>query len=719
MRDRQARRQGRQKQATAPVVISGRRRWAFRIVAATLIPLLLLIGLELALRLAGAGYPSAFFLGDTIRGRQVWIGNPKFGWRFFPRRLARTCGVMAVPATREPGVRRVFILGGSAAYGDPRPDYGFSRILEVLLGEWSSTSRVDVINTAMIAINSHVIVPIARDCVQRSAPGDVWVLYVGNNEVVGPFGAGTVFGPQTPRLSLIRANIWFKTTRLGQCLDEIAQRMRQPSASWQGWGGMEMFLGNRLRADDPQMTRVYSYFEKNLDEIVRLGAQAGVKIVLCTVAVNLKDCAPFASSHRRDLTEAQQAQWSELFSAGTASEAAGDTHAAADRYRQAVQIDDEYAELLFRLARCEWANGDYAAAAPHFARARDADTLRFRADGHINRIIREVAERHRTAGVRLFDAEAVLAAQSSHGVPGQELFYEHVHFNFEGNYRLACGVAEQVVQPQAAAGGWLSLEACEERLAFSDWSRLGTAELLRDRLNVPPFTTQYDHAMQEEQLEREIARLQAACTPAALGESIALHRRALARAPQDWVLHYNLARLLRQTGDPAGAAQEMQEVVELVPHHAEAWRDLGLIRHLRKQFAGAAEAYRQALRLSPYDAQLHLLLGDALASLGRPAEALEHYEEAVRLRPDRPEARLGLGLHLASLGKDAEALVQFAEAARLQPDNAEAQLNLGVALAKQRRFSEAADHFEIALRLRPGDETIKQYLAVSRARVAK
>jgi tetratricopeptide (TPR) repeat protein len=720
MRDREARRRGRQKQGTASVVISRRRRRAFRFAAATLIPLLVLIGLELALRLAGAGYPSEFFLRDTIRGRKVWTGNLKFGWRFFPRRMARTCGAFAVPVAREPGTRRIFVLGESAAYGDPRPDYGVSRILEVLLRKKSSASRCDVINTAMTAINSHVIVPIARDCARLSAPGDVWVVYMGNNEVTGPFGAGTVFGPQTPCLPLIRANLWLKTTRLGQCLDAIGQRVRQPAAQWQGWGGLEMFLGSRLRADDPRMARVYSYFEKNLEEIVRMGMRAGVKVILCTVAVNLKDCAPFASSHRRDLTDAQQAQWTELFAAGMAAENAGDTQTALDRYRQAARTDDQYAELLFRLARCEWSNSDYSAAAEHFSRARDADTLRFRADNRINQIVRMIADRHRETGICLFDAEAAMATQSSHSVPGHELFYDHVHFNFDGNYRLACGLASQIVQPRAVPDGeWLSQKECEERLGFSDWSRLGTAELLRDRLAVPPFTAQYDHSIQRDQLEKEIARLQAACTPAALAESVALHKQALARVPEDWVLHWNLGRLLRQTGDLAGAAQEMQRVVELVPHHAEAWRDLGLCRHLLGRFAEAADAYKEALHRYPYDAQSHLLLGDALASLDQPTEALKHYQEAVRLQPDHPQTRIGLGLHLAHIGKDAEAMAQFSEAVRLQPDNAEAQLNLGVAMANQQRFSEAVKHFEIALRLRPDDETIKQYLAASRSHLPK
>jgi len=71
--------------------------------------------------------------------------------------------------------------------------------------------RFEVVNAAMTAINSSVVLPIARDC--ANADGDIWVIYMGNNEVVGPFGPGTVFGPQVPPLPLIQSILALKTTR--------------------------------------------------------------------------------------------------------------------------------------------------------------------------------------------------------------------------------------------------------------------------------------------------------------------------------------------------------------------------------------------------------------------------------------------------------------------------------------------------------------------------
>ena len=81
---------------------------------------------------------------------------------------------------------------------------------------------------------------------------------------------------------------------------------------------MNMFVGNQLRADDPRKEVVYQNFERNLNDIVKVGLDSGAKILLNTVAVNLKDCPPLASLTNASLTAAQRAQFDQLLSeAGT------------------------------------------------------------------------------------------------------------------------------------------------------------------------------------------------------------------------------------------------------------------------------------------------------------------------------------------------------------------------------------------------------------------
>src|SRR6185436_14298138 len=134
--------------------------------------------------------------------------------------------------------------------------------------------KIEVINIAVTAINSHVIRGIARDCADKH--GDWWIVYMGNNEVVGPFGAGTVFGDQTPSLGIIRASLAAKSTRTGQLLDTL--RWKLVSGKPKSWEGMEMFLKQQVTHDDPRMAKVYQNFDQNLREIVALGGKSGAQV---------------------------------------------------------------------------------------------------------------------------------------------------------------------------------------------------------------------------------------------------------------------------------------------------------------------------------------------------------------------------------------------------------------------------------------------------------
>ena len=102
---------------------------------AVMVPLLLLGGLEVGLRLCGFGYPTGFFLPAQIDGRRFYVTNEKFGYRFFPPSLARTPLIMRLADPKPANSYRIFLLGESAAQGDPDPSFGAGRYLEVLLRE--------------------------------------------------------------------------------------------------------------------------------------------------------------------------------------------------------------------------------------------------------------------------------------------------------------------------------------------------------------------------------------------------------------------------------------------------------------------------------------------------------------------------------------------------------------------------------------------------------
>ena len=362
------------------------------------------------------------------------------------------------------------------------------RYLEVLLRERYPGTEFEVVCVAMTAINSHAILPIARECSRRD--GDIWVLYMGNNEMVGPFGAATVFGAKAPPLGMVRATLALRSTRLGQWLTR-AWRATRP-AGFASWKGMEMFLENQVGPMDPSRGTVQDHFKANLEAIVEAGLNAGVGIVLSSVASNLKDCAPFASMHGDQVIGQLKAEWQQRFLAGQQHEADRAWSDALREYAAAAAIDPMYAELAYREGACWFEIGELTRARQRFEAARDLDALPFRADTSINATIQAVAAARASEGVRWVNAAEVLSGVS--GIPGEQSFFEHVHLNFAGNYRLAraIGTELEALLPESirrgAAPAWADAETCDRRLGLTDWNRDAVFAELQARLE--PATLQ-------------------------------------------------------------------------------------------------------------------------------------------------------------------------------------------------------------------------------------
>lgn len=535
------------------------RYWLPRIATAIVVPVLLLGALEVALGVFGVGTPTGATRPCVVNGRAAACDNFFFTRAFFPPGMLRTPRPYAIPVEKSAGTYRIVVLGESAAYGDPDPAYAFSRYLETMLRDRFPQRHFEVINAGITAINSHVIVPIAQDLAQRRP--DLFIIYAGNNEVVGPFGPGTVFSSSAMRRPAIRASIFVRTTRLGQWIDSMMQPRQKQRPEWRG---MEMFLSRQVRAGPPAMERVYSNFSENLLEIISAGRDAGAKVVLSTVATNLKDCAPFGSLHRDGMTASELRSWTALVEQGAAAATGGDYAQAAQHYKAALDIDPQFAETEFHLARALWALGDRVSAREHFIKAQDLDTLRFRADSRINATIRSVATR---TGVEFVDSAAALAEQSEGGVSGSEFFFEHVHMSPHGNYAIAAAMFPHVVNAlpddirRSERGGEVASEVlCNRMLALTPYDRSRLAADMAQRMQRPPFTNQINH-------DQMVAKILAAGSAPGFSESdeetAAQYQWALRQNPEDGLLHLNYGMFLGHINRAAA----LEELRRARPYH--------------------------------------------------------------------------------------------------------------------------------------------------------
>jgi Flp pilus assembly protein TadD len=729
------------------------RRWLFQVLAGIIMPLLVLGILEVALRLGGYGYTTGFFKPMRIGGEELLVENDRFGFRFFPPDIARTPASLRMSAKKAPGTYRIFILGESAALGDPEPAFGVGRYLEVLLRERFPGAKFEVVNVAMTAINSHVILPIARDCARQE--GDLWIVYMGNNEMVGPFGAATVFGTQAPPWQLVRLNLAIQELRLGQLLTEAGRKLKGKDSDQASWSGMKMFADNLVGPNDARKQVVYRNFERNLRDILQAGLDSGAHILLSTVAVNLKDCPPFASLISSNLSIGDRVQVEQLLAKGNSQAAQGNCKDAVKNYEQAAQFSPQSAELEFRWGSCLLQLTNRPVARMHFQKALDLDCLPFRADTRINTLITEAGRQLASPQLTFLDATAAIESKDAGGIPGQENFYEHVHLNFAGNYRLARAWAEQIAPllPPSISGGagstWASQVACEQQLGLTDWDRYNVLAEVCRRLQQPPLNGQFNNAPRLQIFLDQKSDLRKRMDGGASQRAREVYIKALKITPDDYYLLENFAYFLGDTDDITGASEQWQKVRALIPQDHIAYFELGRLAGLQGKFADAktllgnavaihpsfapgwlelgkaqaasgdyrqaVQAFDQALRFDPQNAECWFDSGLALAMLNQRAAAIEHYRRAVKFAPEDWKAHFELGGLLGQDGKMSQAEAESEAAIRLNPDFPVAHLNLGMALVQLGKFDEAEHQFEETQRLDPTNSKVADYLFQVRA----
>jgi tetratricopeptide (TPR) repeat protein len=718
--------------------IPRRRLWLFRIFAPIAILLLVGGGLELVLRLCGYGYPTSFFLKTQIGGKDYYVSNDRFGYRFFPPALARTPLPMRMAVNKPAHTYRIFVFGESAAMGDPDPTFGAWRYLQVLLRERFPATDFEVVCVAMTAINSHVILPIARECARHD--GDLWIVYMGNNEMVGPFGGSTVFGSRVAGIHLIRASLAVKSAKSGQLLDNLRQRWGRSSAP-KIWSGLNMFKEHQLRYDDPNRLRAYENFKKNLNDILRAGQAAGVPVILSTVGSNLKDCAPFASLHSAGLTRTQQSEWDGLYQEGVTLESSGNFPDALKKYNQAAAIDPHYAELHFRAGRCRLALTNDGQALGDFELARDDDTLAFRADGRINQIIKDAAQAGADQGVYFLDAFKALAQSLPAKIPGNELFYEHVHLNFDGNYLLGREFAEQTLKllPKSilaqGKSEWASAELCDRRLAVSPWDRFRVWQENYSRVSEPPFTDQLNDVPRAKFYMAKLQELNSQMTEQTRAQSRSVYEQALALRPDDYCLRENFAQFLDEIGDLADAPGEEQKVSELLPQnpmtpciigrlqvrlgnadaaeksflralairndYVPALNEMGMILANRQKTAEAAKYFARALGMDPGSVEASQNWGFMEQNAGDWDQAMSHYHAAADHQPNGPVDYFYHAVSLVAAQQGDKAFDYFNAAVRMDPNFWQARYVFGGELASEGRIEEAQAQFSQVVRARP------------------
>ena len=613
--------------------MSNTRNTLFTIITVVVIPLLFFVLVEFTLRLMGVGTHYHYFNQIDIDGEAFYQENPDFADQFYPPSLNVGPLQNTFAAERSDDRLRVFVLGGSAAMGFPHKNHGVDRLLAAQLRSLFPDRDVEVVNTAMTSVNSHVVYQVAETLPAESA--DVAVILMGNNEVVGPYGPGTFNQNFLSSLSAIRALQALKRTRLWQLLDSSLAEVQSSDAKADlEWQGMQMFVDNGVAEDDPRMSAVYEHFEGNLRDIVDTLNAKGMHVVLSTVPVNLRQSAPFLSISRDDLSASDEAKLTALRERAELQALNGRWREAQDLWQQAIMLDGGHADSHFQLATSLENLGEFALARSHYERALDLDALRFRADTRINAIIERVARQYDSSNVSFVHSSKGFDRASAPYAPGWDLLVEHVHYDFSGNAVLARIFARAIARhlSPTTPPKLLKPEEVAARIGFPNHETIENLKNLQGMAKQPPFPGQSNYQDYLAFLATELSSV-----TAKVGEPKDVVRRrqqVLVDGEGDWKLHFEMTALARHLKNKQAQYYHLDQLFKLYPHNRESYINLAT---LLSQDGRWAEVIPLLERSLSYTRGREELVVEAVGWLGTAHLKTGNTEKATELLLSIPE----------------------------------------------------------------------------------
>ena len=174
-----------------------------------------------------------------------------------------------------------------------------------------------------------------------------------------------------------------------------------------------------------------------------------------------------------------------------------------------------------------------------------------------------------------------------------------------------------------------------------------------------------------------------------------LWRDTLAKNPDAWIAHINLANILSKRDEVADAVDHYKQALRLKPDEAFAHHNCAAALVMLDRFAEAAEHGRAAVQLEPRWPNAHLTLAIALALSNEPREAVQHFRTVLNLEPSNTSAQACLAWILAThpdadVRRPSEAVALAEQAARGSASPSPTILDtLAAAYAANGQFSQA------------------------------
>jgi Flp pilus assembly protein TadD len=589
-----------------------------------------------------AGYSPLFTERTEPDGEQVFrTAHNKFSW----------FNLQSFPAIKAEGTTRIFCLGGSTTYGRPYNDLtSFCGWLRQFLPAADPSRRWEVINAGGVSYASYRVARLMKELAEYEP--DLFIVYSGHNEF----------------LESRTYNKLLKVPEFVRSLGVLASHMRLYSVLYDMSYKRDAVLSTEVKPlldnsvgpedyhrDDEMRDAILNDYETSLLRMTNIGESAGAKMILVTPASNIRDFSPFKTEPSAGLSDADVKQVHMLKRVAKLAMDEEDYIRAETVAKEALTLDERDADLLYLYARALLALDRIDEARSAFTQARDEDICPLRALTPIGAIVSDIAQIKNTGFI---DFDRIVNEHSANGIPGSELFLDHVHPTIEGNKLLALAIVEEMTQEGMVSPG-------------ATWNQSLITEISENLIN---SLDEEDHA-------------------------VALR---------------NLSKVLAWAGKEDEAERLVNQAVDIIPDDSEAHAQKGSLLMQSGNLEAALVHYREAVRLNPWNARAHHTYGVLLSQLGRSVEAREEIETAIRLDPKLDKVHYDLGIVLQALGKMKEAEAAYRMALKQDPNHAETYNNLGILNAENGNLKTAFENFAKALKLDPNNREAASNLARAR-----
>ena len=367
-------------------------------------PIVVLLLLEIFLRIINYGGNQALFItGPEKDISHYWMCNQNVGRRYFFMQDTKPNPPKDLFLKDKPkNGYRIFVLGGSTTAGFP---YGynlmFPRILNFQLADIFPDKKIEVVNTAMSAVNSYTLLDFIDEILDKQP--DALLIYAGHNEFYGALGVASTESLGKNQ-SVIYTYLKLRRFKIFLLVRDIVGMIRKGAGKLTTRGTAvdpTETLMSRIVAEQtiPYKSQLYhaglKQYRENLERILKKAHHHNIPVLLSELVCNVRDRTPFISTK-------------------------ADTFPTAER--------------AFTIGKRLEQQGDYTAAKTALTLAKDLDALRFRASEDMNDIIHDLAAKYDIPVVPL---KSRFEAESQHHIIGDDLMVDHLHPRMSGYFIMA------------------------------------------------------------------------------------------------------------------------------------------------------------------------------------------------------------------------------------------------------------------------------------------